>query len=105
MEKTLSIDDLANFCKRRGFVYPTAEIYGGLAGFWDFGPVGSELKKNIKDDWWKFHVHARDDMAGIDGSIITNAKVWEASGHVENFCDYAVVCKNAKISSKSTKTN
>ena len=99
----LTIDDMANFCKRRGFVYPTAEIYGGLAGFWDFGPVGSELKKNIKDSWWKFHVHSRDDMAGIDGAIITNAKVWEASGHVENFCDYAVVCKKCKNKFKVDK--
>ena len=91
-----TIDELANFCKRKGFVYPTAEIYGGLAGFWDYGPVGSELKKNIKDVWWKYHVHSRQDIVGIDGAIITNPKVWEASGHVENFTDIAVVCKKCK---------
>ena len=93
---TLTIDELANFCKRRGFVYPTAEIYGGLAGFWDYGHLGSELKNNIKSQWWKFHVHNREDIVGIDGAIITNPKIWEASGHVENFTDIAVTCKKCK---------
>ncbi|MCK5449521.1 glycine--tRNA ligase [Candidatus Pacearchaeota archaeon] len=89
----ITIDELANFCKRKGFVYPSGELYGGLAGFWDFGPMGSELKNNIKSSWWKFHVHCRDDVVGIDGSIVTSPKVWEASGHVANFVDVAVVCK------------
>ncbi|MCK5342805.1 MAG: glycine--tRNA ligase, partial [Candidatus Heimdallarchaeota archaeon] len=89
----ITIDELANFCKRKGFVYPSGELYGGLAGFWDFGPIGSELKNNIKNSWWKFYVHGRDDVVGIDGSIITSPKVWEASGHVANFVDVAVVCK------------
>jgi len=102
MEKP-SIDEMANFCKRKGFVYPSGEIYGGLAGFWDFGPLGSELKKNIKDAWWTFHVHQREDIAGIDGSIITNPKVWEASGHVGSFIDVAVVCKKCKNKSKVDK--
>jgi len=92
----ITIDELANFCKRKGIIYPSADIYGGLAGFWDYGPIGVELKNNIKAQWWKHHVHKREDMTGIDGSIITNAKVWEASGHVESFCDYAVVCKKCK---------
>ena len=91
--KKLTIDELANFCKRKGFVYSSGELYGGLAGFWDFGPIGSELKANIKNSWWKFYVHGREDVTGIDGSIITNPKVWEASGHVKNFVDVAVVCK------------
>jgi glycyl-tRNA synthetase len=102
MEK-LSIDDMANFCKRKGFVYPSGEIYGGLAGFWDFGPLGSEMKKNIKDAWWAFHIHQREDIAGIDGSIVTNPKVWEASGHVGSFVDVAVVCKKCKNKSKVDK--
>ena len=89
----LTIDELANFCKRKGFVYPSGEIYGGSAGFWDFGPLGVELKKNIKDAWWNFHVQKRSDVAGLDGSIITNPKVWEASGHVGNFIDVAVYNK------------
>jgi len=86
----IGIDDLAKFCKRRGFVYPSAEIYGGLGGFWDYGHIGSELVNNIKKEWWKFHVHQREDMVGIDGSIITNPKVWEASGHVESFVDVII---------------
>jgi glycyl-tRNA synthetase len=101
--KTISIDEMANFCKKKGFVYPSGELYGGLAGFWDFGPLGNELKKNIKDSWWKFHVHQREDIAGIDGSIITNPKVWEASGHVGSFVDLAVVCKKCKTKSKVDK--
>jgi glycyl-tRNA synthetase len=95
-KKQLTIDEIANFCKRKGFIYPSAEIYGGLAGFWDYGPIGSELKNNIKAQWWKQHIHAREDIVGIDGSILTNPKVWEASGHVENFTDIAVVCKKCK---------
>jgi len=95
-KKKLTLDELTNFCKRKGFVYPSAEIYGGLAGFWDYGPIGSELKNNIKAQWWKQHIHAREDIVGIDGSIITSPRVWEASGHVENFTDVAVVCKKCK---------
>lgn len=87
-----NIDELATFCKRKGFVYPSAEIYGGLAGFYDFGPYGVELKNNIKAEWWKTHVLQRDDVTGIDGSIITNAKVWDASGHVASFTDLLLDC-------------
>src|SRR3989344_5921074 len=97
------IDDLTAFCKRRGFVYPSGEIYGSLAGFWDFGPVGVELKNNIKREWWKFHVNSREDMAGIDGSIITNPKVWEASGHVGSFVDVMVVNRKTKEKTKVDK--
>ena len=99
----MSIDEMANFCKRKGFVYPSGELYGGLAGFWDFGPLGNELKKNIKNSWWKFHVHDREDMAGIDGSIITNPEIWKASGHVGNFVDVAVVCRKCKNKTKVDK--
>jgi glycyl-tRNA synthetase len=83
----LTIEDMAVFCKRKGFVYPTSEIYGGISGFWDFGHLGVELKNNIKKAWWKFHVQNREDIIGIDGSIITHPKVWEASGHVASFED------------------
>jgi len=100
MTKKLTIDDMTNFCKRKGFVFPSAEIYGGLAGFWDYGPLGSELKSNLKNTWWKYHVHMREDVTGIDGSIITHPKVWEASGHVASFLDIAVICKKCKIKSK-----
>ncbi|MCB9799061.1 glycine--tRNA ligase [Candidatus Nomurabacteria bacterium] len=78
---------IVSLCKRRGFVFPGSEIYGGLANSWDYGPLGAQLKKNIKDDWWKQVVESRDDMVGLDGAILMNPKVWEASGHVSNFND------------------
>lgn len=89
----LTIADMATFCKRKGFVYPDAEIYGGMAGFWDYGPLGVELKGNIKKEWWKTFVQQREDVFGIDGAIITSAKVWQASGHADCFTDILVECK------------
>ncbi len=80
-------------CKRRGFIFPGSEIYGGLSNSWDYGPLGVELKNNIKQAWWKRFVHGRDDIVGIDASLIMNPKVWEASGHVANFQDPLVECK------------
>jgi len=96
----ISVDDMAMFCKRKGFVYASGEIYGGLAGFWDFGPLGAELKNNLKREWWKYHVYSREDVVGIDGSIITHPMVWKASGHVDSFSDVFVVCKECKKPSK-----
>ncbi len=94
MEKPkLTIDEMATFCKRKGFVYANSEIYGGIAGFYDFGHLGVELKNNIKKEWWKTFVQQRDDMVGIDGSIITHPMVWKASGHVDGFTDVLVDCK------------
>jgi len=101
--KCIGIDEIATFCKRKGFIYPSGEIYGGFGGFWDFGHLGSELKKNLKDEWWNFYVKQREDVVGIDGSIITNPKVWDASGHVDSFVDVAVVCKKCKNKSKVDK--
>ena len=89
----LTIEELSTFCKRKGFVYPSGEIYGGLAGFFDFGHAGVELKNNIKKEWWKSFVQQRDDVVGIDGSIITNPAVWKASGHVDGFTDALIDCK------------
>jgi len=103
MTKTLTIDEMAMFCKRKGFVFPSGELYGGLAGFWDFGPLGTELKKNVKDSWWQYHVRSREDLTGIDGSIVTHPKVWEASGHVASFVDVAVVCTKCKNKTKVDK--
>ncbi len=99
----ISIEELTAFCKRKGFVYQSGEIYGGLAGFWDFGNLGTEFKNNLKKEWWKYHVSQRNDIVGIDGSIITNPKVWEASGHTENFIDVAVVNKKTKEKFKVDK--
>jgi len=87
-----SIDDLASYCKRRGFVYPSGEIYGGISGFYDFGPLGVEMKNRIKQSWWNEFVRNEETIVGIDGSIITNPKIWEASGHAENFTDPIITC-------------
>ena len=81
------MEKIVSLCKRRGFVFPGSDIYGGLANSWDYGPLGVELKNNIKQLWWKTFVHDRDDMVGIDAAIIMNPKVWEASGHVATFND------------------
>jgi glycyl-tRNA synthetase len=88
------MDKIVSLCKRRGFVFPGSEIYGGLANSWDYGPLGVELKNNIKQLWWKRFVQQRDDMVGIDAALIMNPKVWEASGHLKEFNDPLVECKN-----------
>src|SRR4051794_19061766 len=90
------MDKLVSLCKRRGFIFPSSEIYGGINGFWDYGPLGVELKRNIKDAWWRDNVTMRDDMVGLDSSIIMNPKVWEASGHVGGFSDPMVDCRECK---------
>jgi len=87
------MEKIVSLCKRRGFIYPGSEIYGGLASTYDYGPLGVELKNNIKQAWWKYFVQDRDDMVGLDGGIITNPKVWEASGHVKSFKDSLVECR------------
>lgn len=87
------MEKIVSLCKRRGFVYPGSEIYGGLANSWDFGPLGVELKNNLRDWWWRKFVRSRSDMAGLDAAILMNPKVWEASGHVANFSDALVDCK------------
>ncbi|MFA5359258.1 MAG: glycine--tRNA ligase [Patescibacteria group bacterium] len=87
------MDKIVSLCKRRGFVFPGSEIYGGLANSWDYGPLGHLLKQNIKNAWWKFFVQQRADMVPLDAAIIMNPKVWEASGHLQNFHDQLVECK------------
>ncbi|MDA1208944.1 MAG: glycine--tRNA ligase [bacterium] len=91
-----SLDQIVSLCKRRGFVFPGSDIYGGLANSWDYGPLGVELKNNIRDWWWERFVQKRMDMVGIDAAILMNPKVWEASGHVENFSDAMVDCTSCK---------
>jgi glycyl-tRNA synthetase len=95
-DKKFGIEEMATYCRNKGFIYNNSEIYGGLKGFFDYGPLGSELKKNLKDSWWKFHVQDREDIVGIDGSIITHPKVWEASGHVASFQDLMLECSKCK---------
>lgn len=87
------MEKIVSLCKRRGFIFPGSEIYGGLRGTWDYGPLGTILKKNLKDVWWREIVEKRDDIVGIDAAIMMNPKAWEASGHVEAFTDPLVECK------------
>lgn len=93
IEKNNLLEKITSLAKRRGIIYPNSEIYGGIAGFYDYGPVGVEMKNNLKKYWWKRMVDRREDVVGIDGTIITHPKVWEASGHIENFGDEVVECK------------
>jgi glycyl-tRNA synthetase len=90
----VKLDDIVSLAKRRGFIYQGSEIYGGLAGTWDYGPLGIALKRNIQNLWWKTFVEERDDMYGIDAAILMNKKVWEASGHATGFNDPMVECNN-----------
>jgi len=87
------MEKIVSLCKRRGFVFPSSEIYGGLANSWDFGPLGVEIKNNIKQEWWKIFVRGRSDIVGLDSSIIMNPRVWEASGHLAGFSDPLIECK------------
>jgi glycyl-tRNA synthetase len=90
------MDDLVALCARRGFVFPSSEIYGGINGFWDYGPLGVELKNNLKALWWQRVVRERDDVEGLDSAIIAHPRTWEASGHVEHFSDPMVDCRACK---------
>ncbi len=86
------IDTIVSLCKRRGFVFPSSEIYGGINALYDFGPIGTRLRRNIRNSWWRYMVESRDDVEGIETSVIMNPRVWEASGHVQNFTDPLVDC-------------
>lgn len=92
-QQTVSMDTLVSLAKRRGFVFQGSEIYGGLANTWDYGPLGVELRKNIKDAWWRTFVHQRQDIVGLEGMILLNPRVWEVSGHVSEFNDPMVDCR------------
>jgi glycyl-tRNA synthetase len=85
--RNVSLEEIASLCKRRGFVFQASEIYGGLAGFWDYGPLGVELVNNLKQEWWRAMVREHDNVFGVDGAIIQNPKLWEASGHIAGFTD------------------
>jgi len=92
-----SMDTLISLCKRRGFIFPSSEIYGGVNGFFDYGPLGAELRRNVRNAWWQDMVQRRDDVVGIDCSIISHPSVWKASGHVDGFSDPMVDCKESKL--------
>ncbi len=87
------MDKIVALCKRRGFIFQSSEIYGGLNGAWDYGPMGVELKRNVKNAWWQSVVHQRDDVVGLDASILMHPTTWKASGHIDNFTDVLVECK------------
>ena len=97
------MDKIVALCKRRGFICPGSEIYGGLGGTWDYGPAGALLKKNLKDLWWKEMVQFRDDIVGVDAAIMMNPKAWEASGHVEAFSDPLIECKVCNLRFRADK--
>jgi glycyl-tRNA synthetase len=90
----VTMDKLVSLCKRRGFVFPSSEIYGGFNGVWDYGPLGVELRNNLKQAWWRDYVQTRTDVVGLDAGILASPRVWEASGHLQNFTDPLVECKN-----------
>lgn len=92
-KKSNMMDKIVSLCKRRGFIFPGSEIYGGLGGTWDYGPLGVEMKNNIRRAWWKKFVQKRDDVVGVDGAVLMNQKVWQASGHIAGFHDLLVECK------------
>jgi glycyl-tRNA synthetase len=90
------MEKIVSLCKRRGFIYQSSEIYGGIGGFWDYGPLGAELKRNVKDLWWRTLVHEREDVAGLEATIIMAPQIWKASGHVDTFSDPMVDCKTCQ---------
>lgn len=96
MNEQVTMDLLASLCKRRGIIFQSSEAYGGIGGFWDYGPVGVELRNRIKASWWRHVVQYRDDVVGLDSSIIAHPQVWVASGHVANFTDPMVDCKSCR---------
>jgi len=91
------MEKIVSLCRRRGFIFQSSEIYGGLSSCWDYGPLGVELKRNVKEAWWKAMVHNRDDIVGLDCSILMHPDVWKASGHVDGFSDPMVDCKVCKM--------
>jgi glycyl-tRNA synthetase len=96
MAQIVTMDKIVAFCKRRGFVYQSSEIYGGIRSSYDYGPLGVEMKRNIKEEWWRRMVHMREDMVGLDSAIIMHPKVWEASGHTSTFNDMLVESRTSK---------
>src|SRR3954452_19865232 len=91
-KENLLMEKIVSLCKRRGFVFQSSEIYRGIHGFWDYGPLGAELKRNVKETWWRHIVHNREDVAGLEATIIMAPQIWRASGHVDTFCDPMCDC-------------
>jgi len=104
-KENLQMEKIVSLCKRRGFVFQSSEIYGGLNGFWDYGPLGAELKRNVKELWWNTMTRQRDDVAGLEATIIMSPKIWEASGHVATFSDPMIDCKTCKGRFRADQTD
>jgi glycyl-tRNA synthetase len=104
-KENLQMEKIVSLCKRRGFVFQSSEIYGGINGFWDYGPLGAELKRNIKELWWHSMTRERDDIAGLEATIIMSPKIWEASGHVSTFSDPMIDCKTCKGRFRADQTD
>ena len=105
LKENLQMEKIVSLCKRRGFVFQSSEIYGGLNGFWDYGPLGAELKRNVKELWWQAMTRQRDDVAGLEATIIMSPKIWEASGHVATFSDPMIDCKTCKGRFRADQTD
>jgi len=99
------MEKIVSLCKRRGFIYQSSEIYGGINGFWDYGPLGAELKRNVKELWWNTMTRQRDDVAGLEATIIMSPQIWKASGHVDTFSDPMIDCKTCKGRFRADQTN
>jgi glycyl-tRNA synthetase len=104
-KENVLMEKIVSLCKRRGFIFQSSEIYGGINGFWDYGPLGAELKRNVKELWWNAMTRQRDDVAGLEATIIMSPKIWQASGHVDTFSDPMVDCKTCKGRFRADQTN
>src|SRR5215471_6852307 len=99
------MEKIVSLCKRRGFVFQSSEIYGGINGFWDYGPLGAELKRNVKELWWNAMTRQREDVVGLEATIIMSPSIWKASGHVDTFSDPMIDCKTCKGRFRADQTN
>ena len=99
------MEKIVSLCKRRGFIFQSSEIYGGINGFWDYGPLGAELKRNVKELWWNTMTRQRDDVVGLEATIIMSPQIWKASGHVDTFSDPMIDCKTCKGRFRADQTN
>ena len=104
-KENVLMEKIVSLCKRRGFIYPSSEIYGGINGFWDYGPLGAELKRNVKELWWNTMTRQREDVVGLEATIIMSPKIWQASGHVDTFSDPMIDCKTCKGRFRADQTN
>ena len=104
-KENLQMEKIVSLCKRRGFIFQSSEIYGGINGFWDYGPLGAELKRNVKELWWNAMTRQRDDVAGLEATIIMSPEIWKASGHVATFSDPMIDCKTCKGRFRADQTD